>query len=442
MKIQLSDHFNYRHLMRFTAPSILMMIFTSVYGVVDGFFVSNFAGKTAFAAVNFIMPYLIMLGAVGFMLGTGGSALVAKTLGEGDRARANGIFSFIVYLTLGGGVLLSLGGILFLPTAAALLGAEGEMLSGCILYGRIILCALPAFMLQILFQSFFVTAEKPQLGLWVTVASGCANILLDALLVGLLPLGLVGAAMATAISQAVGGIVPLFYFAGRNKSLLRLGRPLLSGLALWRTLSNGSSEFLSNISMSLVGMLYNFQLMRYAGENGVAAYGVLMYVGMIFMAIFIGYTIGVAPVVGYHFGAENRKELQSLLGKSLLLIGICSVGMLALGEALALPLSHLFTGYDPALFAITKQGFFIYSVSFLFSGIAIFASGFFTALNNGAVSALISSLRTVVFQTAAVLLLPLWWELDGLWFSIVVAELLAALVAILCLGANRKKYGY
>ncbi len=442
MNIQLSDHFTYKKLMRFTLPSIVMMIFTSIYGVVDGFFVSNFVGKTPFAAVNFIMPFLMILGAAGFMFGTGGSALIGMTFGMGDSKRAKQLFSMLVYLSAACGAVIALLGILFIRPIAALLGAEGAMLEDCVLYGRIILIALPAFLLQYEFQSFFVTAQKPQLGLAVTVAAGITNMVLDALFVAVLQWGLVGAAAATAFSQAVGGVIPLLYFARPNTSLLALTRTKFDGAALAKTCANGSSELMSNISMSLVGMLYNIQLIRYAGEDGVAAYGVLMYVNMIFLAAFIGYSVGTAPVISYHYGAGNHVELKNLLRKSLILIGCFSVAMLALGEGLARPLSLIFVSYDPELLALTLRGFMIYSFSFLFAGIAIYGSSFFTALNNGLVSALISFLRTLVFQAAAVLLFPLFWGIDGIWFSIVAAELMAAAVTALFLIGMRKKYHY
>ncbi len=442
MNIQLSDHFTYQKLLRFTLPSIGMMLFTSVYGVVDGYFVSNFAGKAPFTAVNFIMPFLMILGAFGFMFGTGGSALIAATMGAGRQKKANELFSMLVWLSFGAGVVIAVLGIVFLPNVAALLGAEGTLLRNCVLYGRIVLLALPMFMLQMEFQSFFITAEKPQLGLWVTIASGVTNMVLDWLFVAILPWGLAGAAAATAISQTVGGIVPLFYFARPNTSLLHLGKWRFDGRALLKTCTNGSSELMSNLSMSLVGMLYNVQLMGYAGEDGVAAYGVLMYLSMIFMAIFIGYAIGTAPVISYHYGAENRAELRSLLHKSLVIIAVTSVSMVVLGEVLARPLSVIFVGYEPALFELTLRGFAIFSFSFLFSGLAIYGSSFFTALNNGLVSAVISFLRTLVFQIAAVLLLPLIWDIDGIWLSVVAAELAAALLTAAFLLGMKKRYGY
>ena len=442
MQIKLSDHFTYGKLLRFTISSIMMMIFTSIYSVVDGFFVSNFVGKTPFAAVNFIMPVLMILGAVGFMFGTGGGALVAKTMGEGKTDKANEQFSLFVYVSVICGIVLAALGIVFMPQVAGLLGAEGEMLENCVVYGRIILAALPAFMLQMEFQSFFITAEKPQLGLGVTVAAGVTNMVLDALLVAVLQWGLVGAALATAFSQIVGGIIPLFYFLRPNKSRLRLGKTRYDGKALLKACSNGASELMSNISMSLVGMLYNAQLLKYAGENGIAAYGVLMYVSMIFNAVFIGYAIGVAPVVSFHYGAQNRTEIKGLLRKSLVIIGVFSVSMFALAEVLADPLSHLFVGYDAELLELTCRGFFFFSFAFLFMGFAIYGSSFFTALNDGLTSALISFLRTMVFQVAAVLLLPLIWEIDGVWISIVVAEVMAVVMTVLFLMLKRKKYQY
>ena len=441
-EISLSDHFTYGRLFRFALPSVVMMVFTSIYGVVDGYFVSNFVGKTPFAAVNLIMPYLMILGTLGFMFGAGGSALVGKTLGEGDRPRANAIFSLLVYASLALGILVTAVGILVLRPVAALLGAEGEMLENCVTYGRIILLALPAFMLQLEFQIFFVTAERPRLGLIFTVVAGVTNMVLDALLVGILSLGLVGAALATALSQVVGGVGPFIYFAMKNGSLLRLGRTRLMISPILRSLFNGSSELMSNVSMSLVGMLYNLRLIAYAGEDGVAAYGVLMYVNFIFVSAFIGYTIGISPIISYHFGADNRPELSNLRKKSVSAVLISSLAMFISAILLARPLASVFVGYDAALLAMTVRGFYIFSLSFLFAGLSILGSAFFTALNNGLVSGVMSFLRTLVFQTAAVLLLPIALGLDGIWLSIVVAELCAASVCVLLLVCLRKRYGY
>lgn len=444
MKIQLSDHFNYGRLIRFTMPSIVMMVFASIYGVVDGFFVSNFAGKTPFAAINLIMPFLMILSTVGFMFGTGGSAIVAKTMGEGDREKANRFFSLFVYVAFALGVVFAVLGFVFIRPIAALLGAEDAMLEHATVYARIILCALPFNVLQYLFQSFFVTAEKPKLGLVVTASSGVTNMVLDAVLVILLPQEhkLAGAAVATAMSQAVGGIIPLFYFFGKNSSILRLGKTRFDGRAILKACTNGSSEFMSNISMNIVGMLYNKQLLDYAGENGIAAYGVMMYVSMIFAAAFIGYTIGTAPVIGYHDGAKNHEELRGLLRKSLIMIGAFGVCMVIAAQLLAVPLAHLFVGYDDELMTLTVTGFRIFAASFIFMGYAIFGSGFFTALNDGLTSALISFLRTVVFQVAAVLILPAVWGVNGIWFSIDVAELMAVVLSAFFIVIKRKKYGY
>ncbi len=440
--IQLSDHFTYGRLLRFTFPSIIMLVFTSIYGVVDGFFVSNFAGKTPFAAVNFIMPLLMMLGCTGFMFGTGGGALIARTLGLGDGKKANELFSLVVFSAAVSGVALALLGFALLRPAAVLMGAEGQLLSDSVAYGRISLLALPFYVLQYEFQCLFATAGKPKLGLYVTAAAGITNMALDALFVALFRWGLEGAAAATALSQLVGGAVPLFYFARPNGSLLRLTACPFDGKALLKTCSNGSSELMSNISMSLVSMLYNVQLMKYAGEDGVSAYGVLMYVSFIFQAVFIGYSVGAAPVISYHYGAGNHEELKGLLCKSGVLVGAASAVMFAAGETLARPLAALFVGYDAGLLSMTARAFAIFSVSFLFSGFSIFCSSFFTALNDGLTSALISFLRTLVFQCAAVLIFPLLWELDGIWWSIVAAEGLALAAAGLFLAGKRKAYHY
>ncbi len=442
--IRLSDHFNYSRLLKFTAPSIAMMVFTSIYGVVDGFFVSNFAGKTPFTAVNLIMPVLMIVATVGLMFGTGGTAIVAKTMGEGDREKANRYFSLFVYFAFGTGVVLAVAGIVFIRPVAVFLKAEGELLENCVTYATIILCALPFYVLQLLFQSFFVTAEKPHLGLAVTISSGVTNMVLDAVLVILLPqeYKLAGAAIATAMSQLVGGVAPLVYFFRKNSSLLKLTSTRFDGRAIVKAATNGSSEFMSNVSMSIVAMLYNSRLMEYAGEDGVAAYGVMMYVSMIFSAAFIGYSIGTAPVVGYHDGAKNHAELKSVLRKSLIIIGAFGVAMVAAAQILAWPLAKMFVGYDDNLVDMTISGFRIFALSFVFTGFAIYSSGFFTALNDGLTSALISFLRTLVFQVAAVMILPEIWDLNGIWISIVAAEVMAVLLSVIFLITKRKKYHY
>lgn len=440
--IQLSDHFNYRHLLRYTVPSILMLIFTSVYSVVDGFFVSNFTGKTPFAAVNFIMPLLMILGCAGFMFGTGGGAIIAKTMGVGDNRKANELFSMIVYAAAACGIALAAFGILFLRPIASLMGADGELLENCIIYGRIILLALPFYILQYEFQCLFAVAEKPRLGLYVTVAAGVINMALDALLVAVFPFGLVGAAAATALSQFTGGVIPLIYFGRKNNSLLQLGKCKIDRYALAKTCTNGSSELMNNISMSVVSMLFNVQLMKYARENGIAAYGVLMYVSMIFQAVFLGYSVGTAPIVSYHYGAQNHKELKSLRQKSLIIISVFSVLMLAAGQILARPLSLVFVGYDAELMEMTVHAFAIFSFSFLMSGFSILGSSFFTALGDGLTSALIAFLRTMVFQCTAVLTLPLFLGLDGIWGAVVVAEVMATVVTALFLIGKQKKYHY
>ena len=440
--IRLSDHFSYSKLLRFTLPSICMMVFTSIYGVVDGLFVSNFAGKTSFAAINLVMPFIMILGGMGFMIGTGGTALVSKLMGEGKKDEANSTFSMMVLFTLLLGIVLSAVGFLTMRPVSYFLGATDAMIDDCVLYGRIVTGFTFAFMLQNVFQSFFIAAEKPRLGLIVTVAAGVTNMVLDALFIAVFNWGAAGAAIATGLSQCVGGVLPLIYFLRPNDSLLRMRPTSLRLRPVLQACGNGSSELMSNISSSLVGMLYNFQLMHLIGEDGVSAYGVLMYVQFIFVAIFIGYSIGCAPVVSFHFGAQNHSELKSLLRKSTLLMASGGVLLTIAARLLAAPLARLFVGYDAGLFELTSHAFRLFSWSFLLAGFNIFASGFFTALNNGAISAAISFLRTLVFQTASVLILPLLLDVDGIWWAITVAEIFAFLISLMFLYLKRNKYHY
>ena len=442
-RIQLSDHFTTSRILRFAASPIIMMVFTSIYSVVDGFFVSNFAGKQAFAAVNLIMPFLQAFGCIGFMLGTGGSALVAMTLGTGNKKRANELFSMLVCATAVLGVIFTVVALLVLRPAAVLLGATAELLDDCILYGTIITVFQTAFMLQFLFQSFFITAEKPKLGLFFTVAAGLTNMVLDSVLVGVAGLGLAGAASATVISQMVGGVAPIFYFMKRRPGCrLYFTKPLFSLWELFKACTNGASELMTNISMSLVSALYNIQLLKLFGADGVAAYGVLMYVGFVFAAVFIGYSQGTAPIVSYHFGADNKDELKNLLRRSLTVISVAGVAMLASSELLAGPLAKIFVGYDAGLLALTIHGMKLYSISFILSGFNIFGSAFFTALNNGAVSAAISFLRTLLFQIVSILTLPLLIGVDGIWLAVVAAEAMALVCTAGFIVWGRRKYGY
>lgn len=442
MNIQLSEHFTYGKLLKFTFPSIIMMVFTSIYGVVDGVFVSNFVGSESFAAVNLIMPFLMILGAIGFMLGTGGSALVAFILGTGDGQKANRVFSLMVYVLIVLGGIFMVGGILFMEPMARLLGADEAMLPVCVQYGRIVMLGLIPFMLQNTFQSFLVTAERPHFGLYITIAAGVTNMVLDALFVGVFRWGVAGAAAATVISQIVGGVIPLVYFICPNKSKLRLGKTKMDFRMLGKAAANGSSEFMTNVSMSLVNMLYNWQLMRLIGAQGVAVFGIIMYVSFIFAAIFIGYSMGSAPVIGFHYGAGNKEELKGLFRKSLWILLVFSVVLTGLAMMLAKPLAMIFVAYDAELLELTKRALTIYSLSFLMSGFNIFASSFFTALNDGLTSALISFGRTQMFQAASVLLLPLIFDVDGIWAAVILAEGLALILSAACVIRNRKKYGY
>ena len=448
MTIQLSDHFNYKRLLRFTFPlhfclsPIIMMVFTSIYGVVDGLFVSNYVGKVPFAAINLVMPFIMILGGVGFMIGAGGSALVSKTIGEGKKDKANRYFTMMINLTILCGIVLSIIGIIFIRPISYLLGATPAMIEDCVIYSRLVFLFNTTFMLQNVFQTFLATAEKPKLGLLTTVAAGITNMTLDALFIAVFKWGVAGAALATGISQCIGGIFPLIYFLRPNNSLLQLKKTKFEGNILLKACTNGSSELMTNISGSLVSMLYNFQLLKFAGENGVAAYGVLMYIQFIFIAIFIGYTIGTAPIVGYHYGAQNYSELKNMLRKSIVLMGSGGIIMMILARILAFPLAKIFVGYDVELFEMTTHAFKIFAFAFILAGMNIFTSSFFTALNNGGVSAIISFLRTLVFQMLSVLILPMILDLDGIWWAITVAEVFAFLISLIFLFAKRNKYHY
>lgn len=440
--IKLSDHFNYRRLLRFTLPSIIMMIVTSVYGVVDGIFVSNFVGKIPFAAINLIMPFLLICGSLGFMVGTGGSALVARTLGQGDPTKANRIFSLLVYVSIIAGIVLSAISVVYLEDIAIMLGAEGEMIADCVTYGRIILPALSAYILQNVFQAFLITAERPSLGLAITIIAGVTNIVLDYIFIIPFGMGLKGAALATAISQCLGGIIPLLYFAFPNKSLLQLTRTRFDGNAIIKTCTNGSSELIANISMSIVSMMYNYQLIRYIGADGVAAYGVIMYAAYIFIAVFLGFSIGSAPIVSYNYGAENYNELRNVFRRSLIILSSIAIVLTIAAIALAGPLASIFVGYDQQLFLLTRKAFMIYSMSFILVWINLYTSAFFTALNNGLISAIVSFSRTLIFEVGAVLLIPYIFGIDGIWLSISVAEAFAIVMSIIFLAANKKRYHY
>ena len=441
-QIQLSDHFTYQKLLRFVLPSIVMMVFTSIYGVVDGLFVSNFAGKTPFAAINLVMPFIMVLGGIGFMIGTGGTALVSKVLGEGEPEKAKRYFTMMILFTLLVGAVLAVFGVTMMEKVARFLGATDEMLHDCVLYGRIVISFTAAFMLQNVFQSFLIAAEKPKLGLIATVAAGVTNMALDALFIAGFHWGVAGAAIATGLSQCVGGLFPLIYFLRPNSSKLRLVRTKLELRPILNACGNGSSELMSNISSSIVSMIYNFQLLKYIGEDGISAYGVLMYVQFVFIAIDIGYSIGCAPIVGFHFGAQNHTELKNMLGKSVKLMCGAGVVMAVLAQVLAAPLARLFVGYDEVLYTLTCHAFRLFSFAFLFAGFNIFASSFFTALNNGLISAVISFLRTLVLQTSSVILLPLIFGVDGIWYAITAAEIFATTISVTFLFAKRKKYHY
>jgi len=442
MKISLSDHFNYKKLIRFTVPTIAMMIFTSIYGVVDGFFISNYAGDLAFTSINIIYPAIMMVASIGFMFGTGGSAIVAKTLGEGKKEKANQYFSMIICLEIIIGIILSSLGVIFLKPIAQLLGAKDYMMEYIVPYGIILFIGIPFFMLQNSFQSFIVTAEKPKFGLIITLFAGCTNMVLDFVLIYIFKLGVLGAGLATILSQFIGAIIPLLYFISKNNSYLRLTKPKFEFKPILKSCTNGSSEMVTNLSLSLVNILYNLQLLKYIGDNGVAAYGIIMYVGFIFVGIYLGYSIGVSPILGYHYGAGNKKELKSLFKKSIKILLISSVVLTIIAELCAPYLAYIFVGYDKKLLELTTEALRLYSVMYIILWFNIFASSFFTALNDGLTSALISFLRTLVIQIIMLYLMPYLFDVPGLWLAVFASEAVSLFISLYFILRNKKKYGY
>ena len=440
----MEGHYGYRRILKEMWPMVLMLMVTSVYSIVDGWFISNFAGSTAFAAMNIIWPAIAIISALGLMVGAGGSALVSKTFGEGDDERANHIFTMLIKLTFIAGAVISAALFVVMKPLAAALGAEGEMVRYAVIYGRILTAALPVYMLQMAMQPFYMVAGRPELGTITSIACGLTNIALDALFVAGLGWGLTGAAVATAASFIVGGCIPAAFFASkRNKTPLRfLKDSRYEWPAIGQSLSNGLSEFVGNISFNIVGICYNLQLMKYIGENGVSAYGVLMYVGFIFGSVFIGYNMGISQVISYKYGAGDKAELRSLLRKSCALVAVAGIVITATVELLAPLLSRLFVGYYPALRDLTTYALHIYMISFLICGFNMFASAWFTALNNGPVSAVISFTRTLVFELGCVFILPLLFGIDGIWVAVNVAEVLALILSAALVLGFRKRYGY
>lgn len=428
MQVDMSKHFSVGQLIKFSLPSVAMMIFTSIYTIVDGLFVSNFVGKTALAAVNIVFPMIMVLATVGFMMGMGGSALVGRARGEGDEERACRTFSLLIYFSIAAGIVLTIVGFLIIEPFSAAFGATGQMLDDCVVYGRIILAVEMPYILQFAFQAFLITAGKPNLGLAFTLTAGCMNIVLDALLVAVFDMGLVGAAIATDASILVGGVGPLIYFFSNNSSFLRLGKTRVNWRTIGHACTNGSSEMVANIAMSVVTMVYNAQLMALIGENGVAAYSVIAYVAMIFNAMFVGYSMGTAPLMSFQYGASNRAEMRSLFSKGIKVIAVLGVAMLVASQLMASTLSQIFVGYDVELFELTRDAFSHYAIAFLLMGFSIYGSALFTSLSNGLVSAVISFVRTFVFEVGAILLLPMLFGPSAIWYSIVVAELCSVIM--------------
>lgn len=432
MNIELAGHYGYRRIVGSVLPSIGMVLITSIYSIVDGFFVANFAGKTGFAAINLTFPAIMMIGSLGLMIGTGGAALVAKIKGEGYPQKANRVFSMLVQFGVALGVVLGVALAIAAPAVARWLGADEPMMEDCILYIRLNMIGMPGFVLQCAFQSFYMAAEKPQLGTLMSAVAGVTNIVLDAVLVWALGMGVTGAAIATAAGCTIGGLFPVYYFASRhNKGSLRIVPTRIIWPYIGKACTNGLSEYVGSIAMNIVTICYNLQLMHYIGEDGVSAYGVVMYIAFIFAAVFIGYNIGITPVIGYHYGARDISEQRSLFHKTIIIISILGILMTITAELFAGQLAHIFVGHDTELTELTIHGMRLNLLAFLICGINMFVSALFTGLNNGYVSATASFARTLVFEMICVWLLPSIWGIDGIWVAWPIAEVLALLLCTL-----------
>lgn len=443
MAVKLSEHFTYKKLLKATLPSIFMMIFVSLYTIVDGIFVANFVGETALSAVNLMSPFCMIIGSLGFMMGAGGAALTAKTLGEQNKKKAQKVFSCCVYFTIILGFVISLTAFIFMKQIAVRLGADEQMLPLCVTYGRILIAAEVAFMLQNMFQNFFMVAEKPGMGFAMSVAAGVVNMVLDALFIVVFKWGIVGAAIATITGQIVGAVAPMVYFLSKkNNTSIRFVKTKLDFRVLLKTCTNGSSELLSQVASSVVGIVYNLKLMQLIGQDGVVTYGIIMYISFIFTAVFFGYSIGSAPMIGYNLGAQNSAELKNVLKKSLVVIISFGAVLTAISVGFARPLCMIFVRDNARLLALATKGVQLYCAAFILMGLNIFASSFFTALNNGLVSAILSTVRTLIFQIGAVLILAAVIGADGIWIAVIISEGLALVMSVAFLIANKKKYQY
>ncbi|MBR3146834.1 MAG: MATE family efflux transporter [Eubacterium sp.] len=442
MRIKLSDHFDYKRLLRYSVSAICMMLFTSIYAIVDGFFVSNYCGKTPFAALNLIYPVIMLISTVGFMVGTGGSAVVARTLGEGDNKRAQRYFSMFVYAAIVLGITLTVLAQIFLPQISRLLGAEGKIFEDTLIYARVVLLSTPMLVLQVMFQTFFNTAEKPKLGFLITVISGGANIVLDFIFVGALGYGLAGAAWATVVSEYLGGAIPLIYFFMPNDSLLRMTKTTFEPRVFVHACWNGLSEFMGNVSASIVSILYNIQLLKYAGENGVSAFGVVMYVYLLFSAVMVGYGMATSPIIGFHYGARNMEEVSNVIRRNIVVMAVAGVLMFGAAELLSDAVARLFVSYDDDLMVMTRTAFRVTSITYLVYGYNVCGSSFFTALGNGTLSALIEASRLLIFQIIFLYTLPVIFGLSGIWYTLVASDVAAVGVTAAFLIIYRKKYGY
>ena len=436
----LSRAYTLSGLVRFALPSMVMMVFLSVYTIVDGIFISNFVGTLALGAVNIIFPLISLEMGLGIMLATGSNAIIARRLGEGDAALARQNFSLVVLVAVVCGLMVEGLALLFLPQIIDLLGASAAQYPYCRDYPRAMLLFAPALFLQVGFQSYFVTAGRPKLGLLVMVGAGLVNIGLDYLLIP--RLGVAGAGLATGLGYMVPAMAGLCFFARPRGGDLYLVRPSLERGLLWRACLNGSSEMVSNMANAVSTFLFNIMFMRCYGEDGVAAITMALYFQFVFAAVYFGYSGGVAPIISYKFGNGDTAGLRQVVRDSFRFILGISLLNFTVAILVSAPALLLFAGGNREVASIAQEGFPLFAVSFLFAGVGIFASNMFTALSDGVTSALISFMRTLLFLALAILLLPLVFKEAGLWAAISVAEGMGALVALVCLVLRRPQYQY
>lgn len=430
--------FGFFSLLKFALPSVIMMMVMGLYSMVDSMFVSRFVSTNALSAINVVYPVINLLIGLGVMLASGGSAVIAAKMGAGKTDEARRDFSMIVTIGLASSIVIAVAGLIFIRPIVTFLGASELLVDYAVTYLAIILMFAPANMLQMLFQMFFVTAGRPGLGLTFIIGAGLVNAVLDYVFIVPLGMGIAGAALATGIGYLIPAAAGLIFFFGKKKELY-FTKPKFSAAVLGSSCSNGSSEMVSNLSMAVVTLVFNRIMMNLAGEDGVAAVTIVMYAQFLLSSIFMGFSLGVQPVISFHHGAGNRRNLKGIYRHCIVFIAIAAVSVFAVAMTLGPTLTTIFTPKDTNVWTLAVRGFMILPFCFLLEGFSIYASAAFTALGDGKTSALISFLRTFLFILTGLLTLPLAFGIDGVWLAVPVAELCSVLVVIGCVLWHKAK---